>query len=127
MVYKEAPMEKECRPEPTEKTSVPGGFAVDLATMGAKQTEKFFKAQTELLSMVVESSRTWLDRAQARAALAAEFAAGATAAKSVPDAVNAWQNFTSRQLEMVTEDSKRLLADSQKFFATGMRLVSSVG
>ena len=37
----------------------------------------------------------------------------------------AYQEWTSRHLDMATEDAKRIVADSQKLVETGARLLSN--
>ena len=94
------------------------------AAMGKKQIDAFVKMQTELLDKFQETNRQWLDRAKSEADLASEFAAKLSAARSIPEAMTACQEWSTRRLEMMTEDSKHLLADSQKFIETGARLMS---
>jgi hypothetical protein len=93
--------------------------------MGKKRIEDFVNAQTELFEALQATNRQWLDRAQTEANLASEFAAKLTAARSIPDAMTACQDWTTRRFELMAEDGKHLLADSQKFIETGARLLSN--
>jgi hypothetical protein len=61
---------------------------------------------------------------QSEATLAPEFASKLAAARSIPETATICQEWVSRRMEMATEDAKRLSADSQKFVATGARLLS---
>jgi hypothetical protein len=70
-------------------------------------------------------SRQWFDRAQSEANLASEFAFKLTAARSLPEVMAAYQKWTSRRFEMMAEDGKHLLADTQKFMEVGVRLLSN--
>jgi uncharacterized damage-inducible protein DinB len=96
----------------------------EFSEMGRKRVEDFVKAQSELLGHIQETNRQWIDRMQSEASLASEFAAKLTAARSMPDAVSACQEFGSRRLEMMTEDSRHLLSDARKFMEAGTRMWS---
>jgi hypothetical protein len=108
-----------------EKSSPPNLILPEFATMGKKRIEELVKVQTELFEKVQEANQSWLDRMQTEASLASEFGAKLTAARSIPETVTACQEWTSRRTEMATEDAKHLLADTQKFMETGVRLLSN--
>ena len=93
--------------------------------MAKKRIDEFVDMQMELLDKLQETNRQWFDRAQSEANLASEFATKLTAARSVPDAMAACQEWTSQRFEMMAEDGKHFLLDSQKFMETGPRLMSS--
>jgi hypothetical protein len=57
--------------------------------------------------------------------LASEFAAKLTRARSIPEAMTACQEWTGRRFEMMAEDGKHAIADTQKFMKTGSRLLSN--
>jgi hypothetical protein len=72
-------------------------------------------------------NQQWLDRIQAEASLASELASKLTAARSVPDAITAYQNWGSRRFEMMAEDTKHLWDDTQKFIQVSARVLQSQG
>ncbi len=111
--------------ERTKKSSSPNLIPADFAAMGKKRIDELVNMQTKLLSELQETNRQWFDRAQAEADLASEFAAKLTAARSIPEAMAAYQEWTSRRFVMMAEDGKHLLADTQKFMEVGTRLLSS--
>jgi hypothetical protein len=111
--------------KPTEKSVPRSPFPAEFATMGTKRMEDFVNAQTELFDVLQETNREWLDRIQSEATLASEFASKLTAARSIPDAMTTCQDWTSRRFELMAEDSKHLLANTQKFIETGARLWSN--
>ena len=94
----------------------------EMAAMGRKRIEEFAEMQTELLEKLQEANRNWFDHMQSEANLASEFWTKVTAARSIPEAATTCQEWASRRMEMAAEDSKRLLADGQKFMETGSRL-----
>jgi hypothetical protein len=95
------------------------------ATAAKSQIQAFASAQTEAWETYQELSWHWLDRVQAEASLASDLAAKLSAAWSVPDAIAAYQTWGSRRFEMMTEDTKHLWEDTQKFMQTGARLLQS--
>jgi hypothetical protein len=99
-------------------------MSAEFAAMGKKRVEEFTKVQTELLDKIQEANRQWVERLQSEANLASEFAAKLSAVRSVPDAMNVGQEWTSRRFEMMAEDGQRLFADIQKFMETAARLLS---
>ena len=99
----------------------------EMAEMGKKRVEDFVGAQSELLNRLQETNRQWFDRMQSEAKIASDCANKVMAARSIPEAMTAWQEWANRQLEMTAEDAKRMFADSQKFMETSTRLLSSEG
>jgi hypothetical protein len=92
--------------------------SADFAAVAKKRLEEFASAQTELVEQLQEMNKQWLDRIQARANLASEFASKLRAAKSIPDAMTACQEWGNRRLEMASEDTRHGLDDAQKFIQT---------
>jgi hypothetical protein len=68
-------------------------------------------------------NRQWFDRAQSEANLASELASKLTAARSIPDAMAAYQEWASQRFEMMAEDGKHLLADTQKLMEGATHLL----
>jgi len=94
-------------------------------TATAKPFEEFAKAQTEQLDNFRETNRQWLDRVQAEANLASEFVSKLTAVHSIPDAMTAYQEWGNRRLELLAEDTKHLMENTQKFIQTNARLLAN--
>ena len=96
-----------------------------ICSHGKKRLEKLAEIQKQQLGIVQEINRHWIDRMQSEAKLASEFATKLTSARSMPEVAMAYQEWTSRHLDMATEDAKRIVADSQKLVETGARLLSN--
>jgi len=111
--------QKEAHTERTEKSSLPNLIPAEFAAMGKKRFDELVAMQTERLEKLQEANRNWFDRMQAEVTLASEFAAKLTVAHSIPEAATAYQEWTSRHMEMATEDAKRIFADGQKLAETG--------
>jgi phasin protein len=107
----------------TEKSLSPNLMPTEFAEMGKKRVEEFAHTQTEFLEKLQEMNRQWFDRAQSGANLASEFASKLTAARSIPEAMAAYQEWASRRFEMMAEDGKHLFADAQKLMEAATRLL----
>ena len=116
-------VQKESHTERTEKSSLPNLMPTEFAELGKKRIEEFVNTQKELVEKFQEMNRQWFDRAQAEANLASELASKLTAARSIPDAMAAYQEWASRRFEMMAEDGKHLLADTQKFMEAATHLL----
>jgi Phasin protein len=88
-----------------------------------KRMEDFATAQTELFAKCQDANRHWLNRIQVEANMASDFAAKLTAARSIPEAVTACQEWGGRRLELMAEDAQQFLSDTQKFTQAGLRLI----
>ena len=119
--------QKEARTEQAEKSPQFNFAAADFAVTAKRQIEAITKAQSEALDNFQEMNQQWLDRIQAEASLASELASKLTAARSVPDAITAYQNWGSRRFEMMAEDTKHLWDDTQKFMQVSARVLQSQG
>ena len=107
--------------------SPPTLLSSEFATTGKKSIEELLNAQTELLKNLQETNRHWLEIVQSEAALASKFAMKLTTTRSIPDAMTTCQEWSNRQIEMMAEDCKLLVADTQRFMETGARFLSAAG
>ena len=69
---------------------------------------------TELFNSFNETSRRWLGCFEAEAKMTSELATKLTAARSLPDIMAAYQEWGTRQLEMMGGETKHFLDDAQK-------------
>lgn len=114
----------EPNPGRTENPSLSNLTPSGLAALGKKSMEEFAKAQSDLLSTMQDAHRRWFDRMKSEAKLASEFAHKVTNCRSIPDAVSACQEWTGRHFEMMADDSRHLLTDSQKMMERSARFLS---
>ena len=94
----------------------------EFAATAMKRFETFARAQAEQLQ---ETNRQCFDRVQAEANLASELVSKLTAARSIPEAMTAYQEWGSRRLEMVAEDTKRLMDHTHKFIQMSAQLLAN--
>lgn len=74
------------------------------------------EVQNKLFERYQEANTRWLDRAQAEARAASEFVSELSSARSIPDAMTAYQDWGTRRFEMMADDAKHVLEDTQKFW-----------
>jgi len=115
----------EARSRQQEKSSPPIAPLGEFAALGTKRVEEYVNAQAELTKVFEDMSRRWADRVQSEANLASDFVAKVMAARSIPDALTACQEWTQQRLERMAEDGKRVLADAQKVMEAEGRFVST--
>ena len=115
--------QKESHGGQTEKLPLPNLVPAEFAAMGKKRVEELAKVQKELLDKLQETNRQWLERMQLEMNVASEFASKLTTVRSIPDAAAVCQEWMTRRLEMMTEDGKRVFADTQKFMEAATRLL----
>jgi len=96
----------------------------ELAAMSQKRIEQFVNAQSEFLEELRKANQQWLERAQFEANAGSEFVSKLASAHSIPEAMTTCQEWNSRRLEMLAEDGKHLLADTQKFVEMSAHLLS---
>jgi Phasin protein len=74
---------------------------------------------TELFDNFNQASRRWLGCVEAEAKLNSELAAKLTQARSFPEVMAAYQEWGTRQLEMISGEAKHFLDDAQKLAQSG--------
>jgi hypothetical protein len=117
--------QKESQGPRSEKLSLSSQAPADFAAAAKQHFEEFTSAQTELWDIFQETNRQWLDRMQAEANLASEFASKLTGAKSIPDAMTACQEWGNRHFEMMAEDAKHAMDATEKFMRAGAHIVAN--
>jgi hypothetical protein len=117
--------QKESHAARTEKFSLFDLPTTEFAGFGKKQIDDLVNAQTEFLDSLQEVNRQWFDRMQSEANVASELASRLAAARSIPDAMTAYQDWTGQRFAMMAEDGKRPLDDYQKFAAIGAHVLSN--
>lgn len=115
----------EAQTEKTQKSSFPNLTPPEFAAMGKKRLEELVAIQTKQLEKLQEVNQHWFDRMQSEAALASEFTAKLTAARSMPEVVAAYQEWARLHMAMAAEDAKRILADGQQAAKAGARLFAN--
>lgn len=111
----------------SETSAAPNLFPAGLAELGQKRIEVMVEAQKHLFDEAQDISQNLLDRGKAESQLAAELANRLTAARSIPEALTAWQQWGSRRMEMAAQDAQWALSNSFKLLESGARAFSNGG
>jgi hypothetical protein len=102
--------------------SIPNVLSPDFSALGMERLKTHFKAQAEFIATIGTMNEQCYDHMQSETKLASEFALKLAAIRSIPDAMAAWQEWTSQWFELVAEDGRHLLDDTQNFIAAGKHL-----
>jgi hypothetical protein len=105
------------------RTSAAGGTGMPgvPTEMFEKGIEAASNMQKELLSTIEEANREWLARMELERNLASELTSKLTSARSAPEAAAAYQEWMARRVQLMGEDSRKFVADCQKFVNATMR------
>jgi hypothetical protein len=99
--------------------------AQDFLQIGAKRFESLMEVHRKLLTTFERVQRDRLARAMEETKLASEFAAKVTSARSIPDIMAIYQQWISKCEEMIAEDGRKFLDDSQKVANAALSLLSN--
>ena len=82
-------------------------------------------AHDEFLKTLEEMNREVMSRMAAEVERGVKLSTKLSAARSLPDAVAAYQEWMSEETNARSEDARRFMANSQKFMTTSTRLLSN--
>jgi hypothetical protein len=82
-------------------------------------------AQKELLETYDQASHAWIARAQSELDLWSELATKLATTRSVPGAMQAYQECVAKRMKLAADDGQQLLADSNSFIRTLTRSLSN--
>lgn len=110
-----------------EETSLFGLAPSDIATRAKRQMQDLANVQSEVLDKLQDANRQWLDRIEIESRIASELTSKLTQARSLPDVVAACQVWGNRRFELLGQDTKHLIDDTQKFIQIGANFFASNG
>jgi hypothetical protein len=94
---------------------------LSFSEMGARGVTAGLRLQKEMFGVLSDIGHEWFARAASQAEFASELPNKLTAARSVPDAVSAYQEWLGKCMTMAGEDSYRFISDSQRIINAGVR------
>ncbi len=113
--------------ERRSESAQPAEAAAEVAAEGTAAAGRFHRdARTEIWDCLQDANRVLMERMQQEAALTAELASKLTASRSFSETASVLQNWTSKHIEMTTEDTRRLFSDAQQMLNAGTRFWSNV-
>lgn len=92
-----------------------------IGEFGPNSIKARLQYQREMFETFEDISRAWLARATTETELVFALPARLTAARTVPDAVSAYQEWLTEWMNMIGEDSRLLLTDGGKVMGAGAR------
>lgn len=108
----------------TDPSSAGDATKVRFAEMGLRNVRTGLHMQKEMFDTLQDIGRDWLQRAASEVELACKLPNRLRGARSVPDALLAYQQWLSEWLSLCSEDSRRFLSDGQKIVNTGVRCLA---
>jgi hypothetical protein len=88
---------------------------VELAKAAEKQFEVLAETQKDMFDTLMKMNQHWMTRAAAEAKSVTDLGSKLTSARSLPDAVQAYQQWMTERTKTLAEDSQHFMADCQKF------------
>ena len=110
--------QKENRASPSARGGTAGIMPTEMIEKGVEAASNM---QKELLSTIEEVNRDWLARMERERDLAAELTKKLTEARTAPEAAAAYQEWMSKRVQLLGEDSQKFMSDCQKFLGATMR------
>jgi hypothetical protein len=95
--------------------------------LGMQQADALKAMQNEFSALFEETKRAYADRIETEQKLTAELISNLSQAKTISDGAKLYQDWVAKHLQLWTEDGRRMMSDSQKFFAAASRLMSGQG
>jgi hypothetical protein len=108
------------RTEPVASVKTQNVFQI-----GTKRFETLMEVHKKLLDAFEQVQRERLARTMEETRLASEFAAKVTSARSIPDIMAIYQQWITKCEEMIAEDGRKFLDDSQKVANAALSLLSN--
>ena len=110
----------------SEATAAAETMSSRMADIGANSFNAGMRMQTEMFDTLQIIGHQWLERKTHEAELAFNLPNRLAGARTLPDAVSAYQEWLSEWLAMCNEDSRRFVTDGQKIVATGVRCFTNI-
>jgi hypothetical protein len=95
----------------TDSTGSPKGAPFNL---GEGRADALVNLQRELLEAYEQAGRSWLARVQSEFELWSQLAAKLPMTRSLPEAMQAYQEYMTQRMQMAADDGRRLSEDCQK-------------
>jgi hypothetical protein len=105
----------------SEKAGATSVVNAQFAEMGVNSVTAGLRMQRELFETFQDISRDWFARATSEAELAFKLPRQLSNARSVPDALSAYQEWLNEWMSLRGEDGRRLVSDGRKIMDTGVR------
>jgi hypothetical protein len=95
--------------------------AAAVGEAGIESVNTGLRLQNEMVDLFQDIAREWFERATSKAELAFVLPNRLTAARSIPDAISAYQLWLGEWMNVLSEDRLSLLSGSQRIMDTSVR------
>jgi len=90
-----------------------------------KRMEALLEVQKEFMQTLEGFNRDLFSHAKAEAELVSEFMGKLTSVRSLPDATTAYQEWASREMELLAQDGRNMFANGEKLLQASRRLFTN--
>jgi hypothetical protein len=97
----------------------------ELLDVAKKQIESLLEVQKELMQTLEGINHELFNRAKKEADLASEFVGKLAAARSVPEATTTYQEWATKEMELLAADGRQMFANGEKIMQASRRLFSN--
>ena len=104
---------------------VPSFVPGELAELGKKRIAAIVEMQKAFLDTFEAMNQAWFERAKSEATLASELVTKLSAVRSVPETASVYQECLGKRMDLLADDSRRLLSDSQRFINLSARFLTN--
>jgi Phasin protein len=115
------------RSEMSAKTASDAFSPAQFSELGKQQLDALLAMQKEFFEAAQEMNRAWSARTESEAAIVSQFLGKLAAARSLPDAMSAYQECMGKQIELLTQEGRRFYEDSTKLMTKSARLFPNGG
>jgi hypothetical protein len=110
----------------SDATAAAETMSARMTDIGANSFHAGLRMQTEMFDTLQTIGHQWLERRTHEAEHAFNLPNRLAGARTLPDALSAYQEWLSEMLAMCNEDGRRFVSDGQKIVATGVRCFSNI-
>ena len=97
----------------------------DFAELSKKRLAAMVEMQKAFFDTIESMNQAWFERAKSEATLASELVTKLTAARSVPETASVYQECLGKRMDLLADDSRRLLSDGQRMVNLGARFLAN--
>jgi hypothetical protein len=97
----------------------------DLIEASRKRIEALLEVQKELMQTLEGINHDVFSRAKKEADIASEFIGKLAAARSFPDATTTYQQWATKEMELLSSDGRLMFAHGEKIMQASRRLFSN--
>jgi len=99
----------------------------ELLDVAKKRVESLLEVQKDLMATLEDINHELFNRAKKEAELASEFVGKLAGVRSVPDATTTYQQWATKELELLAADGRQMFEHGEKIMQVSRRLFSSNG